>query len=143
MWDSPLGRVFREPEGHTRNDPSRGARGEEHPIGPPWRGVTPPRETHVFPNPGPLEGPGSLWKLPQSVRKPDRDMISTRAKIPPEFYPGNLKNLGLSPEILILCKSLNLGSLGDFLASARDGRGSSSSGRVVRDAGQGPLEASA
>jgi len=79
-WDSPLGRVSREPEGHTRNDLSRAARGEEHPIGPPSRGLTQPRETHVFPNPGPLKGSGSLWKLPQSERKPDRDMIATRDK---------------------------------------------------------------
>jgi len=104
-WDSPLGRVSREPEGPTRNDPSRGARGEEHPIGPPWRGLTQPRETHVFPNPGPLEGPGSLWKLPQCERMPDPDMISTGDKIPPEFYSENLKNLDISPEVLILGKS--------------------------------------
>jgi len=69
---------------------------------PPWKGLTQPRETHVFPNLGPLEGPGSLWKLPQSERKPDRDMISTGDKIPPEFYPVNLKMLGISPEVLIL-----------------------------------------
>jgi len=92
--DTPLGRVAREPEGHTRNDPSRGARGDEHPIGPPWRGLTQPRETRVFPNPGPLEGPGSLWKFPQSERKPDRDLISTRDRIPLEFYPGMMKILG-------------------------------------------------
>jgi len=97
--------VSREPEGRTRNDPSRGVRGEEHPIGPLWSGLTQPRETHVFPNPGPLEEPGSLWMLPQSERKPDRGMISTRDKIPPEFYPGKLKNLGISPEVLILGKS--------------------------------------
>jgi len=46
-----------------------------------------------------------LWKLPQSERKPDRDMISTRDKIPPEFYLGKLKNLGISPEVLVLGKS--------------------------------------
>jgi len=46
-----------------------------------------------------------LWKLPQSERKPDRDMISTRDKMPPEFYPGKLKNLGISPEVLVLGKS--------------------------------------
>jgi len=61
-------------------------------------------ETHVFPNSGPLVGPGSLWKLPQSERKPDRDMISTRDMIPPEFYPGKLKNLAISPEVLVLGK---------------------------------------
>jgi len=135
--------VSREPEGHTRNDPSRGARGEEHPIGAPWKGLTQPRETHVFPNPGPLEGPGSLWKLPESERKPDRDTISTRDKIPPEFYPGKLKTLGISPEVLVSGKSWNPGSVKDFPASAGDGRGSSSSGWVVKDAGQGPLEARA
>jgi len=97
--------VSREHEGHTRSDPSKGARGEEHPIGPPWRGLTQPRETHVFPNPGPLEGLGSLWKLPQSERKPDRDMVSNGDKNLPEFYPGKLKNLGISPEVLILGKS--------------------------------------
>jgi len=64
-------------------------------------------------------------------------------KIPAEFYPGRLKNLGISPEVLILGNSWDLGSLGDFSASARDGRGSSSSGKVVEDAGQGPLEARA
>ena len=105
-WSTPLGRVSREPEGHTRNDPSRAAQGDEHPIGPRWRGLTQPRETPVFSNPGRLEGPGSLCKIPQSERKPDRDLISTRDKIPPEFYPGKLKNLGISPEVLILGKVL-------------------------------------
>jgi len=33
-------------------------------------------------------------------------MMSTRDKIPPEIYPGNLKNLGISPEILVLGKSI-------------------------------------
>ena len=80
----------------------RGARGDEHPIGPPRRGLTQPTETRVFPNPGPLEGPGSLWKLPQSESKPDRDQISTRDKIPPEFYPEKLRTLGISPEVMIL-----------------------------------------
>jgi len=56
----------------------------------------------VSSNPGPLEGLGSLWKLPQSERKPDRDQISTRDNIPPEIYLGKLKNVGLSPEILLL-----------------------------------------
>jgi len=28
-------------------------------------------------------------------------MISTRDKIPPEFYPGKLYNLGISPEVLV------------------------------------------
>jgi len=46
-----------------------------------------------------------LWKLLQSERKPDRDMISTRDRIPQEFYPGKLKNLGISPEVLVLGKS--------------------------------------
>jgi len=46
-----------------------------------------------------------LWKLPQSARKPDRDIISTRDKIPPEFYPAKLKNLGISPEVMVLGKS--------------------------------------
>jgi len=46
-----------------------------------------------------------LRKLAQSERKPDRDMISTRDKIPPEFYPGKLKNLGISPEVLVVGKS--------------------------------------
>jgi len=46
-----------------------------------------------------------LWKLSQSERKPDRDLISTRDKIPPEIYPGKLKTLGISPEVLILGKS--------------------------------------
>jgi len=46
-----------------------------------------------------------LWKLPQSERKPDRDTISTRDKFPPEFHPGKLKNLGISPEVLVLGKS--------------------------------------
>ena len=77
----------------------------EHPIGPPWGGLAHAREAHVIPNPGPLRGPGSLRKLRQSERKPDRDMISTRDKIPPEFYPGKLKNLGISPEVLVLGKS--------------------------------------
>ena len=101
----PLGRVSRDPEGHTRNDPSRGAWGDEHPIGSPWRDLTLPRETRFFPSPGPLEGPGSLWKLPQSERKPGPDQISTRDKIPPELYPEKMRNLGLSPEALILRKS--------------------------------------
>jgi len=87
----PPGRVSREPEGHTRNDTSRAAWGDEHPIGSPRRGLTQPRA-----NPGPPVGPGSLWKLPQSERKPDEDQISTRDICPPEFYPGNLINLGLS-----------------------------------------------
>ena len=77
----------------------------EHPIGPPWGGLAHAGEAHVIPNPGPLGGPGSLRKLPQSERKPDRDMISTRDKIPPEFYPGKFKNLGISPEVLVLGKS--------------------------------------
>ena len=94
--------MAREPEGHTGNDPTRGARGDEHPIGPPWRCLTQPRETRVFPNPGPLEGPGNVWNLPQSERKPDRDMISTRDKIPQEFSPDYLKTLGISPEVLNL-----------------------------------------
>jgi len=46
-----------------------------------------------------------LWKLPQSERQPDRDMIPTRDKIPPEFYPGELKNLWISHEVLVLGKS--------------------------------------
>ena len=46
-----------------------------------------------------------MWKLPQSERKPERDMISTRDKIPPEFYPGKLENLEISPDILVLGKS--------------------------------------
>jgi len=46
-----------------------------------------------------------LWKLPQSERKPDREMISTRDKIPPEFYPGKLNNLGICPEVLVVGKS--------------------------------------
>ena len=77
----------------------------QHPIGPPWGGLAHARETRVIPNPGPLGGPGSLRKLLRSERKPDRDMISTRDKIPPEFYPGKLKNLGISPEVLVLGKS--------------------------------------
>jgi len=96
--------MSRDPDGHTRNDPSRGARGEEHPIGAPWRGLTQPRETPVFPNPGPQKGPGSLWKPPQSERKPDRDTISTGDKIPPEIYPGKLKIPGMRTEVLILGK---------------------------------------
>jgi len=76
----------------------------EHPIGPPWGGLAHARETRVIPNPGPLGGPRSLRKLPQSERMPDRDMISTRDKIPPEFYPGKLKNRGISPEVLVLGK---------------------------------------
>ena len=43
-----------------------------------------------------------MWKLAQFERKPDRDMISTRDKIPPEFYPGKLKNLGICLEVLVL-----------------------------------------
>jgi len=71
-------------------------------------------------------------------------MISTRDQISPEFYLGKLKKLGISPKVLILGISwLYLGSLGDFPVSARDGRGSSPSGRVLEDAGQGPLEARA
>jgi len=47
-----------------------------------------------------------LWKLPQSERTPDRDIISIADKIPPEIYPGKLKKkLGISPEVLILGKS--------------------------------------
>ena len=46
-----------------------------------------------------------MWKLPQSARKLDRDMISTWDKIPPEFYPGKLKNPGISPEVLVSGKS--------------------------------------
>jgi len=63
------------------------------------------RERRVFSNPGPLEGPRSLWKLPQSESKPDRDLVSTRENSPPELYPGNLKTLGISPEVLISGKS--------------------------------------
>jgi len=77
----------------------------EHQIRSPWGGLTHTRETHVFPIPGRLGGQGSLWKLPQSKRKPDRDMISTRDKIPPEFYPRKMKNLGISPEVLVFGKS--------------------------------------
>jgi len=78
----------------------------EHPIAPPWGRLAHAREARVIPNPGPLGGPGSLTKFPQSERKPDRDMISTRDKILSEFYPGNLKNLGISPEVLVLGKIL-------------------------------------
>jgi len=70
----------------------------------PWRGLTQPRETHVSPHPGPLQGPESLWKISPCARKPDRDMISTGDEIPPEVYPGKLKNLGISPKVLILGK---------------------------------------
>ena len=78
----------------------------EYPIGPPWGGLAHAREAHVIPNPGLLGGPGSLRKLPQSERKPDRDMTSTRDKILPEIYPGKLKKkLGISPEVLVLGKS--------------------------------------
>jgi len=35
-------------------------------------------------------------------RKPDQDLISTRDKVLPEFYPGILKNHGITPEVLIL-----------------------------------------
>jgi len=97
--------VSRKPEGPTKYDPSGGARGEEHPIRPSWRGLTHKKETNVSPNAGSLKGPESLWKLPQSERKPDQDVISTRDKMPLEFYPGKLKNLGISPEVLVLCKS--------------------------------------
>jgi len=97
--------VSRELEGHTRNDPSRGTWGAEHPIGSPRRDLTQPSETRVFPNQGPLEGPGSFWKLSQSERKPDRHQISTRDKIPTEFYPGKLRNFAICPEVLILGKS--------------------------------------
>jgi len=45
-----------------------------------------------------------LWKPPQSEGKPDRDMISTRDKIPPEFYSGNWKNLWIGPRVLVLGK---------------------------------------
>jgi len=83
---------------------------------PPWGGCPgSPRATHETTplegreawntRSGPLGGPGSLRKLPQSERKPDRDMISTRDKIPPEFYPGKLKILGVSPEVLVLGES--------------------------------------
>jgi len=43
-----------------------------------------------------------LWKLPESERKPDRGMISTREKISPELYPGKLKLPGISLEVLVL-----------------------------------------
>ena len=99
---SPAGRVARELKSHTRNDPSRGARGDEHPIRPPGRGLTQPRETRVFPNPSPLVGRGSLEKLLKSARNPDQVLISTRDKIPPEFYPAKLRNVEISPELLIL-----------------------------------------
>jgi len=46
-----------------------------------------------------------LWKLPQSERKPDRDSISTRDKIPSQFHPGKIRNLGISPKVLVLGKS--------------------------------------
>ena len=77
----------------------------EHPIGPPCGGLAHARETRVIPNPGPLGGPGSLRKLPQSERTPDRDMISTRDRIPPEFYPEKVNDLGISPKVLISGKS--------------------------------------
>ena len=93
-----------EARGHTQNVPSRGAWGDEHPIGPPWRGLPQPTETRVFLNSGPLEGPGSLWKLSQSECKPARDLISTTAEVHPEFYPGNLSMFGISLEILTLGK---------------------------------------
>jgi len=32
--DAPLERVSREPDGHTRNDPSGDVWGDEHPVGP-------------------------------------------------------------------------------------------------------------
>jgi len=94
--------MSRDPEGHTRNEYSKGARGDEHPIGPPWRGLTQPRKGRVFPNPGPLKGPGSLWKLPQFERKPDRDLILTMDKILQELYTGNMKHVGICPYVLIL-----------------------------------------
>jgi len=69
-------------------------------------------------NPGPLEGPGSLWKLQQAERKPDQDQISATDDIPLEICPGNLNSHGLSPEVLTLGKSRDLGSLKDFSPSA-------------------------
>jgi len=140
---TPLGGCPGSPRATHETTPLEGREAGNTRWGPPGGGLAHARETRFIPNPGPLGGPGSLWKLPQSERKPDRDMISTRDKIPPEFYPGKLKNLGISPKVLVLGKSCNLGSLSDFSASARDGRGSPSSGRAVRDAGQGPLEARA
>jgi len=59
--DAPLGRVSMEALGHTRNDPSAGARGDEYPIEP----ETAEGDTRHL-DPRPLEGPGRLWKLPQS-----------------------------------------------------------------------------
>jgi len=101
----PLGGCPGSPRATHETTPLEGRGVRSTRSGPPWRSLTQPRETHVFPNPGHLEGPGSLWKLPQSERKPDRDMISTGDKFPQEFYPGKLKNLGISPEALILGKS--------------------------------------
>jgi len=43
-------RVSMERKGHTRKDPSKGAWGDEHPIGSPWRDLTRPTVTRVFPN---------------------------------------------------------------------------------------------
>jgi len=70
-------------------------------------------------------------------------MITTGDEIPPQIYPEKMKILGMRPELLISDKSCNLGSPGDFPASARDGREISSSGGVGEDAGQGPQEARA
>jgi len=104
-WDNLLGGVSREPRATLEANPLEGREAGNTRSGPPGGGLTHTRETHVFPNPGPLGGPGSFWKLPQSERKPDRDMISTRDIIPPEFYAGKLKNHGISPEVLVLGKS--------------------------------------
>ena len=102
---TPLGRCPGSPRATHETTPLEGREAGNTRSGPPGGGLAHARETRVIPNPGPLGGPGSLWKLPQSERKPDRDMISTTHKIPPEFYPGKLKNVWISPEVLVLGKS--------------------------------------
>jgi len=56
----PLGWVASEPEGHTRNDPSRGARRDKHPIGPPLVGSDTAEEDTRLPESGPPGGTGKL-----------------------------------------------------------------------------------
>ena len=44
-------------------------------------------------DPAPLEEPESLWKLPQSERKPGRDQISAIDDVPQEVYPQIHRNV--------------------------------------------------
>jgi len=68
-------------------------------------GLPQPRGTRVLPNPGPLQELGSLYQLPQSKCKPERDQTSIGVNLPPQFYPEELKNIEICTVVLILSKT--------------------------------------